>query len=421
MESEEKRIKFIAVSGQFAILDHIQNAEIVLKNMSPQSKHSRPWLIIAGIVVVFVVLAGWLWHLAIERNTTAQRRIEPTTQIVSAPPSNPAPATHSSNAVLSGLQNNCGRLKSSTDAETARRILAELRAELSAMPTNEAVAAIRQFLDSKADADTHLGFKVAQNGLLDEAPTLRTFLLDELARLDPAAAADYSKVILSSMDSPDEWAVALRNLAWGDTSADARALLEEKTGELLNNQSWQQNPSAGYLEAFDVAVYLGDSQLLPTLSNLINQPNNPAVAHAAYLAMDRLVINNPATMLATLETQPNLMQGYETTRADYFARANVSDPQQLQILENYLLNPQISPPEIAAFAGIFPNANYMISPNLLTQTKTPNRAALVSRDAASLSVVQQWLADPRFASLRPSLQMTEVRLAGFVQQESQGQ
>ena len=63
----------------------------------------------------------------------------------------------------------------------------------------------------------------------------------------------------------------------------------------------------------------------------------------------------------------------------------------------------------------------MISPNLLTQTQTPNHDALVSRDAASLNVVQQWLADPRFASLRPSLQKAEARLAGYVQQESQRQ
>ena len=113
------------------------------------------------------------------------------------------------------LQKAFRSLQTVPDAKTARELLAELRAALSAMPKNEAVAAIKQFLDSKADAATQLGFKVAKNGLLDDAPTLRTFLLDELARIDPAAAADYSKVILASKDSPDEWAVALRNLANG--------------------------------------------------------------------------------------------------------------------------------------------------------------------------------------------------------------
>jgi hypothetical protein len=190
---------------------------------------------------------------------------------------------------------------------------------------------------------------------------------------------------------------------------------------MLQYEPWQQNPSTGFLEAFDTAVYLGGTSLMPTLTDLVRQQDNPAVAHASYLALDRLVINNPTATLTALLADPASMQGRELTRANYFARANVGDPQQLQVVENYLLNPQISPAEIDTFTGLFPNANYMISQNLLTQTQTPDSAALVSRDAESLRVVQQWLADPRFASLRPSLEKTEVRLAGYVQQETQGQ
>ena len=142
----------------------------------------------------------------------------------------------------------------------------------------------------------------------------------------------------------------------------------------------------------------------------MKEQDNPAVAHASFLALDRLVINNPAATLTALLADPTSMQGREATRADYFARANVTDPQQLQVLQNYLLNPQITPAEIDTFAGIFPNANYMISPNLLTQSQTPDRNALVSRDAASLNVVQGWLGDPRFANLTPALQKIQMRL-----------
>jgi hypothetical protein len=42
-----------------------------------------------------------------------------------------------------------------------------------------------------------------------------------------------------------------------------------------------------------------------------------------------------------------------------------------------------------------------------------------TQDATSLKAVQQWLADPRFASLHPNLERIETRLAGFVQMESQ--
>jgi hypothetical protein len=283
------------------------------------------------------------------------------------------------------------------------------------------VAAVRQFLDSKADAPTHLGFKLASNGLLDEAPTLRTFLLDELARLDSAAAADYSRVVLASMDSPDELAVALRNLASGDASADGRALLERKMAQMLQYAPWQQNPSVGYLEAFDVAVYLGGTDFLPTLTDLVRQQDNPAVAHASFLALDRLVINNPATVLESLEAEPDLMEGRESTRADFFARADVRDPQQRQILESYLLDPSISTAELQTFASVYPNANFMISPNLLTQTATPNHDALMSLDAQSLAVAQEWLADPRFAQVAPELQTVIQRLEGFAAQAKRGQ
>ena len=197
------------------------------------------------------------------------------------------------------------------------------------MPKKEAVAAIRRFLDTKSDASTRLGFKVASNGLLDQAPTLRTFLLDELGRIDPSAAADYSRVILAAMDSPDEWAVALRNLAVGDASADGRALLSQKAAQMLQYAPWQQNPSTGYLEAFDVPVYLGGVDFVPALSSLVQSQDNPAIAHAAFLALDRLVINNPVTTrcLNRWNLRPTLMTGRESTRAVITSgRADVRDP-----------------------------------------------------------------------------------------------
>jgi hypothetical protein len=37
-------------------------------------------------------------------------------------------------------------------------------------------------------------------------------------------------------------------------------------------------------------------------------------------------------------------------------------------VEKYLLDPQIDPAELNNFAGLYPNANFMISANLLTQS-----------------------------------------------------
>jgi hypothetical protein len=291
--------------------------------------------------------------------------------------------------------------------------LAQLHAELNAANASEAVAAIRQFLDSKVDANIGQGFRPGAQGTLAEAPTLRVFLLDELAHLDPAAAAQIAKAVLSTKDSPDEWAIALRNLARGDTSLEGRDLLEQKTREMLQFERWHQSPSAGFLEAFDVAVYVGGTDLLPDLAGLVRQQGSAATTHAAFLAMDRLVINDPVTTLTALQAQPSLMQGRELTRADYFARADVRDVRQRQILEKYLLNPQISSAELTQFCATYPNANYMVSANLLTPTPTPDHATLTGRDKESLQVVRQWLADPRFDALHPQMERIGRRLEEF--------
>lgn len=375
----------------------------------------------AGIAAMMVLLMlGIWWRL---------RDTSPPTPVPSSAGSNvatpvaanlsnpPISAASPKPGLIDAFQAAVAQLTNARDAAARKQALEELRRSLAGGDKNEASAAIRKFLDSKADASTGLGFKIGSHGMLTEAPTLRTYLLDYLGQVDPAAAADYARVILSSKDSPDEWAVALRNLALGDTSPAAHALLEQKTGELLSYGAWQQNPSTGYLEAFDAAVYLGGTDLIPALTGLARLQDNPAVAHAAFLALDRSVINDPTTLLTALLAQPELLQGREQTRADYFARGDVRDPQQRQLVENYLLSPQTTAAELQQFAGVFPNANYMISQNLLTPTPTPDTANLAGRDAASLNAVQQWQADPRFAGVRPQLEQISVRLGQFVKQE----
>lgn len=381
---------------------------------SEHNPKTRGWL--KGMVVLgVIVLAVSFWPRGTPQRTTTtdDGTTETNALSITAPP--PVPEHFKSK-----FQELAARVQAAPDAVTTRLELAELRARLAALPTNAAVEEVRRFLDSRADATTRLGFKINASGALDEAPTLRTFLLNELARLDPVAAAEYAKVILASKDSPDEWAVALRNLARGDTSADARALLEQKAGELLQHEPWQREPSVGYLEAFDTAVFLGGTSLLPALSDLLRRKDNQAVAHASFLTLDRLVINDIVPTLTALQAAPDWMEGREQTRANYFARGDVRDPRQREILENYFSNPKLGAAELEAFAGTFPNANYMISANLLTENRTTDHATLIARDAESLRVVQQWMADPRFAKQRPALEKISRRLEEFVRQANQG-
>ena len=224
------------------------------------------------------------------------------------------------------------------------------------------------------------------------------------------------KEILSSPGSPDEWAVSLRNVAQGEDSPDNLAYLRGKAAEMIGNKAWREKPSAGFLEAFDVVVHAKGYELAPQLTELVRDHDRRDLAHAAYLTLDRLTIADPAAALAPLAEHPEFMVGREQTRANLFARGDVRDPRQKALLETYLLDAGRSAQELQTFAGVYPNANYMISNNLLTQSPTVDNQELVAGDRAALEVVDGWIADPRFAKLTPQLAVIRSRLATFVQQ-----
>jgi hypothetical protein len=305
-------------------------------------------------------------------------------------------------------------LLSATDGSASRKILVRLKSYLLSLPKSVASRLIAEFLNEKTDAGTKLQFSIARNGLLSGAPTLRIYLLDLLAQIDPAAAGQYAIKILATPDSPDEWAISLRNFARYDTSAAAQGFIQSKIQEMLSNTAWRENPSIGFLEAFDTIVYSHDTGLTPALADLVSDPKNRAVAHAAFLTLDRLIIQDPGAVLSQLQAQPNLMQGHELTRANFFARADIANPDQRSLVESYLLDPNRTPQELNTFAGIFPNENFMLSNNLLTQTETPTGADIAQRDRSAMGVVQTWLSDPRFQSVLPQLQTIQKRLQIFV-------
>ena len=360
-----------------------------------------------GLSVIGV--AAICWWISGHGNESGERNPANERPTSSAATANPAPEYGSESPTLKAAKE---LVRSGSDVDR-KSALESLNAELQKLGLPEQADAIRRLLDAHLDAPTALGFKIAAKGWLDEAPTLRTYLLDRLGAADPLSAAIYGRQILQVSDSPDEWAVALRNIANTDSSAGTRALLTEKTRSLLANTHWQINPSVGYLEAFDTAVYLNDPGFVPLLSDLVSRKDNQAIAHAAFLSLDRLVIQQPVQVLTALEQNPGWMTGREDTRANYFARADVSDPEQKRLVENYLLDPSRTSREIDTFAGIFPNANFMISQNLLSSNRTMDGSSLRARDAASLKTVDSWSTDPRFEKLRGQLSTIRSRLNQF--------
>jgi len=305
-------------------------------------------------------------------------------------------------------------LKKTPDPGAAERKLTELRTLLPTLPADAAATAIRDTLQSNIDSPTHLDFTVGPGGALERASSLRVFLLDYLAQVDPAAAAAEAEKVLSRKSSPDEWAIALRNYARVRETPEDRTFLGRKFEEMVRHEEWQKSPSAGFLQAFDVPVFLGGTELVPTLTDLLKKKDNQAVAHAAYLALDRLVLKEPAAMLTELQRDPELMRGREITRANYFARANLSDVQQKAVVETYLLDPARLPAELNTFAKLYPNRNLMVSYNLLTTASPPDPAPQISRDRSALGVLSDWMDDPRFTKLKPQLETMKARLEVFV-------
>jgi len=149
----------------------------------------------------------------------------------------------------------CANWPEKPDRTTTLQTLRQLQATLTSMPRDEARALIRAFLATGRDQPTGLSFEITTAGNLSEWPTFRTFLLDTLSAIDPAAAALLGREILTSPGSADEWALALRNIGRIDKSAEATAYLIEKTAALIANPAWQDHPSIGYLNAFDVLVH----------------------------------------------------------------------------------------------------------------------------------------------------------------------
>jgi len=314
------------------------------------------------------------------------------------------------------LQAVAAALRAQSSPDEARRILAELRASLAALPKPVAFIAVVAFLDTKVDAPTGLEFSVGPGGFLTGATSLRVFLLDCMAALDPVAAGSYATKILQIPTSPDEWAIGMRNYARAYPSPEGSAFLRQKAEDMIQNTAWRENPSGGFLEAFDVFVHTKDTVATPLLAKLVRNQDQPATAHASYLTLDRLIIAEPQAVFAQIEKEPALFKGRELMQANFLARADVSKGNQRAQVERYLLDATRTPAELAAFAGIYPNANYMLSQNLLTSTETPKHAELIARDRIALKVTKEWLADPQFQRIYPHLQTIRNRLQIFVSQ-----
>jgi hypothetical protein len=288
--------------------------------------------------------------------------------------------------------------------------LAARRAELLQEDSHALLGAIREFLATGQDSATGAPFAVAPGGGdLATAPTFRVWLLDLAGAIDQVArtgeAAAISREILATKRSPEEWAVALRNIAWAEP--EAAPYLAAKFREMVSYQPWVAAPTAGLLEAFDIAVFSGDPALIPVFADLL-RGSQPALRRAAGVALDRLAENAALPVMTYLNTHPEILADRPMLRADYFAKADPAQLAQRAALETYLARRDVSVAEKTKLVKALAAPGSFISDNLLT-----SRRAL-TEDATRISgldrALNEWLAANRFPELAPVLAQVRERL-----------
>lgn len=370
---------------------------------------------------LLVVVGGLVFALAISFFLFGSGKR--TVVTVPLPASSPGPSSPASVGTLSAGDNAAGvkNVTATPSANPIEQLLAKLEAgtaseadldalkrTLLAADPAVATAAIQAFLATGRDARTGLDFTLRPGGDLD-APTLRVLLMDVLGRIAKraggTAAAQLARATLEKKDSADEWAIALRNVAWAEPKATA--YLAAKAREMLAYAPWRTMPTSGLLEAFDVIVFTKDASLT---ADLAEAQNDPQLRHAADVALDRLAAASPLEVMNYLNANPALLNERPLLRADYFAKADLAAPGQKTALEFYLGRPDIAEAEKTKLLKALATPATFVSENLLTEPPpVPDDAA---RERAIRLAVGEWLAGKRFPPLQAQLLQLQRRLAG---------
>jgi hypothetical protein len=293
-----------------------------------------------------------------------------------------------------------------------------LQTGVHALPPDAAAAAIIAQLQSGEDAATGLGFVVGSEGIMAETPTYRTELLNLLGQTDPFQASDYARVLMKeSLVTPDEYALSLRNLAWADLRGNLRDDLRSFFARMLDRPEWRANPTAGFLEAFDVAAFTESSDLVAKAIEPAGTTDikESLVSRAGFVALDRIMLSNRSAVLDAFQQNPDFLSHAPFHRASILSRLDPRQPAEAQLLENYLLRSDHAPGELAYFAEIYPNGNRFISHRLVTSWERGGSIMEVAQmDKVVLHRVRLWLEDPRFGPRRDELTMIAKRLEEFL-------
>lgn len=284
-----------------------------------------------------------------------------------------------------------------------------MRAALLSAPKSEAIAAILKFLATGQDASTGESFSVGTRGELSGAPTFRVLLLDLLGRLcrenKTNEALTFSKQLLEHKTSADEWAIALRNTGWADPKNTA--YLERKAREMLTYQPWRQQPSAGFREAFDVVVFSQSTSLIPELADMLTG-EDPSLQTSAAVALDRLAERAPLAAMNFLNQNQAELANKPYLRADYFSKADFTQPAQRSAVETYLARTDVEIPEKVKLLAVFASPGSFAADSLLTDP--PPEEFPPERTAALRTAIGDWLAAGKFPELTTAMRQLQRQI-----------
>lgn len=364
------------------------------------------WLVVALLPGRSLTEAGSSQPVGAERGDQSAARLD--SRVVSAPPigmmTPDAPHRANDAQLLATLEAAAQRFSQGLDRDTARAELKRLADMVDALDPIVGAQTLISFLESGRDAATGLDFRVGQGGELSEAPSLRVSAIDLLGRTGSPEAADYSLSVMDDTTAADEYAVALRNMAWGTSDGTEVGV---RFSEMLDRDGWLEDPTAGFMEAFDVAVAVGGPQMVAELSLIVlgeadlADGERAVLNQPAFIALDRLMLRDPGAVATAFRDDPDLLSWAPVQRASLLSRADVSDPSQRDMLGNYLGSTPITGEELAYFINIFPNVNGVDGNRLVTEGAEIRNVARI--DTATLAVLREWVVDPRFSNVRPAI------------------
>ena len=285
-----------------------------------------------------------------------------------------------------------------------------LRRQLLAADPAEALAAITAFLATGQDARTGEIFEIGKGGELGGAPTMRVMLLDLLGRICKGTGSKeaevFARALLDRKTSADEWAVALRNIAW--SAPGDRGYLAGKMRDMIGYQPWRQQPGAGFLEALDIAVFTRDVTFVSDLGALA-QSEDEALKRAAAVALDRFSEMAPLDVMTYLNEHPAEFADRPFLRADYYSKADLSQAAQRIAVETYLSRPDVAAAEKDKLLSVFASPGSFVGDTLVTVP--PPDDASPQRTAGLQKALNDWLKVNRFPSLSGPLANLRDRLA----------